>query len=200
MNKTILELQRAFGILNKHLFNDELDTPIITIQSSGASNTYGWCTEEPVWANNDGELKYEICITGEFLDREPSEICHTLLHEMCHQYNAMQGIKDVSGKSHNKHFKETAEEHGLNCEKAKGIGFGVTSLTKESMNIIEAINFDMDVLEWKRIKKPKEEKEPITLYKYVCPNCNTKFTLKYEIDATCKECNCAFDVEVKNQE
>lgn len=106
------ELNRLFDLFNEHYYAGELVKPIVAVQSNGRkSRAMGWCTLQKIWKDQEQEqYYYEITICSEFLFREVSEICATLLHEMAHLYNVEQGIKDVSrgGTYHNKKFKATA--------------------------------------------------------------------------------------------
>jgi hypothetical protein len=197
LDKTITELEKAFNVFNQHLFKNELDMPVITIQTSGKSRAMGWCSTEPIWGDKDGEKKYEITVCGEYLDKGVEEVCHIILHEMVHQHNAMFGIKDCNGSNHNKKYQEAAEKHGLYCEKAQGCGYGATKLKPATLDIIKGMEFDERTLKWKRNSKSKVV-EPKTKYKYTCSGCKTKFTLTVEVEATCKECGLPFDVEVKD--
>lgn len=54
---------------------------------------------------------------AEYMRRSFEEICGTLLHEMAHLYNLINGIKDCNKLYHNKKFKEAAEAHGLTVTK-----------------------------------------------------------------------------------
>lgn len=198
LDRTIKELERAFDFLNDNLFDSELEKPIITIQTSGKSKSLAWCTTKPIWENEDKELKYEINIGAETLDRGAMEVCHSLLHEMCHLYDYLNGIRDCNGKIHNKKYKDTAEAHGLWVDRDKSYGWGITGLQPETKNLINKIVFDESALAWKRIPEEHKDKEQKTTYKYTCPECGTKFTIKYEIEAKCKECGVNFNMEVKN--
>ena len=107
-------LEKLFNKLNADSFNGELDTPIITIQSS--SRSYGHYTIYDAW-DVKGTGRREINIASGTLDRPIEETVATLLHEMCHMYNdTILNIQDCSGSSHmyhNKAFKRAAETHGL---------------------------------------------------------------------------------------
>lgn len=67
------EMHKAFDYLNKEFYRGELPEVVITIQTKGKRNAYGWFTPSKIW--DDGkEGKHEINITPEFLDREPLDI------------------------------------------------------------------------------------------------------------------------------
>lgn len=198
LDKTTKELQRAFDFFNEQLFNGELEKPIITIQAAGKAKSLAWCSNEPIWENKDHELKYELNIAAEALYKGVEETCHSLIHEMCHLYDNLNGIKDTNGKSHNKKFKQTAVTHGLDIlDKDKTYGYGITYLDTKAKNLIKDLKFDKSVLEWSRIPEEVKEKEKKTVYKYKCPECGAKFTIKYKIKAICDECGIEMIMEEK---
>jgi len=108
------QLEKLFRMLNADWFNGELETPVITIQST--PKAYGHYSLAPLWEVKDG-VKHEINIGAGTLDRPIEEVIGTLLHEMCHMYNdTILNVQDCSGSSHmyhNKAFKKAAETHGL---------------------------------------------------------------------------------------
>ena len=110
------QLEKLFNKLNADFFNGELETPVITIQST--PRAYGHYSLSPLWEVKDG-AKHEINIGAGTLDRPIEETVATLLHEMCHMYDdTILNVQDCSGSSrmyHNKAFKRTAETHGLVC-------------------------------------------------------------------------------------
>lgn len=108
------QLEKLFNKLNKDWFGNQLETPVITIQST--PRAYGHYTTFDAW-NVKGDGRREINLGAGTLDREIDEIVATLMHEMCHMFNdTVLKVQDCSGSSgayHNKAFKGTAESHGL---------------------------------------------------------------------------------------
>lgn len=124
------QLEKLFNKLNADFFNGELETPIITIQSS--AREYWHYTLYDAW-DVKGEGRKEINISSAYLNNRPIEnVIATLLHEMCHMYNdTVLNVQDCSGSSrmyHNKAFKRTAENHGLICTHTR-YGWSDTSST-----------------------------------------------------------------------
>lgn len=110
------QLEKLFRMLNADWFSNELETPIITIQST--PRAYGHYTVYDAW-DVKGDGRKEINIGAGTLDRPIEEVVATLLHEMCHMYNdTVLNVQDCSGSSHmyhNKMFRRAAESHGLIC-------------------------------------------------------------------------------------
>lgn len=72
----------------------------------------------------------EINIVAGTLDRPIEYTVATMLHEMCHQYNnEILNVQDCSrcGTYHNKHFRNTALQHGLDLAKTDKYGWSKTS-------------------------------------------------------------------------
>lgn len=78
------QLEKLFRLLNTDWFNGELETPVITIQST--PRAYGHYSLAPLWEVKNG-VKHEINIGAGTLDRPIEDVVATLLHEMCHMYN-----------------------------------------------------------------------------------------------------------------
>ena len=137
------QLEKLFRMLNADWFNNELETPVITIQST--PRAYGHYTTYNAWTAK-GEGRREINIGAGTLDRPIEEIIATLMHEMCHMYNdTVLNVQDCSGSSHmyhNKAFKSACESHGLTVTHTK---YG-WSHTEPSDTLIEWI-LDNDIQE-----------------------------------------------------
>ena len=79
----------------------------------------------------DGRPRGEVLLAGESLDRPPTDVFATLLHEAVHGLNAARRVKDTSrgGRYHNRKFKTTAEEVGLTVAPMPPYGHAHTTLT-----------------------------------------------------------------------
>lgn len=191
----ISELHRAFKLFNEELFQGQLPEPAILIQSRGNKKlTLGWCTVGKVWKNESThEERYEINLVAEALNRGTLPVMATLLHEMVHLYNLDNGIKDTSRGNtyHNMKFKTMAEEHGLTVEHAEKIGWSVTTLQDETIDLINSAKFDEAVfsLGRKDFEAGKEKKKKKTSSrKYVCPECGTTIRASKDVFILCGLC------------
>ena len=115
-------LVEAFNFFNEEL-GSGLDAPVFTlIPNRGRQSYYGWYWQGR-WKDGKKSLP-EINITADTLKRSVEEICNTLIHEMAHYKNNVEGINDCNANQyHNKHFKRRAEEFGLTVEKLKNKGY-----------------------------------------------------------------------------
>ncbi len=122
------------------------------------------------WGSDIADDKYELNISTYDLDRNPEEICETLLHEQCHLYNIVHGIMDCSngGRYHSSKFKRTAEEHGLICEKLDYYGWTLTSFNEDALAYFKRLNIKQFSYYYK--DNPSKKK---LLLRYQCPKCKS---------------------------
>jgi predicted transcriptional regulator len=200
ITKTIQELYKIFDNLNKEFFEDKLIKPVILVQAKTKKHVLGTCTTNPVWLNKKDEqkdAKYEITLSGEYLNRELKEIVGTMIHEMVHLYCALNNLKDTSNNCvyHNKKFKEEAEKRGCIIQKAQTIGWSVTTLKPETEELIKKFNIDDTAFDYYRkaflIEDPEKKKQ--VSHKYCCPKCGTKFSHYKKLNLICGNCNVNFE-------
>ena len=156
----------------------------------------GYCYLKDNWNMDNNEIR-EIALTPSCLSLGKEQILNTLLHECVHAYNYQNGIKDGTGKNHNKKFKETCDMIGLGCEKREKYGFG-TSLefnSDECNQRFESIfnKFTKEEIETldklSEIIPEKEEKEKDrNLCVFICPVCGAKARAKKEAHLMCGDC------------
>ena len=127
MSRLTNQLEKMFRLLNQDFFNNELETPIITVVPS--SRPYAHYTPWSAWQSKD-TYRREINIASGTLDRPLEAVTASLLHEMVHMYNDLVlNIQDCSrgGTYHSKIFKEQAEAHGLLCFRTEKYGWSRTA-------------------------------------------------------------------------
>lgn len=141
-NRTVQYLNKVFKGVNERYFNNELDMPTITIQSTVGA--YGHVTTSPVWKNDKGIASYELNIGADYLNRPIENVVATLIHEGCHLYAMANSIKDTSnnGVYHNKRFKALAEERGLQIERHEKYGWTITEPTEETIDFCIEYGFE----------------------------------------------------------
>ena len=203
----VKELEMLFKKFNAHFFNSILLMPVITLSQRGTKSAKGWCTEKKVWAQTggdaDSERFYEINICPEYLNQPVEEICGVLLHEMVHLFDIMKGIQDCTsnGQYHNKHFKESAEEHGLKAEKTERYGYAKTSLKSETVEFINQLDLTTFALYRNSVQEVPQDSDDDKSAKrassrrtsstriYVCPKCETLIRATKEVRVRCDCCN-----------
>lgn len=201
-SRAIGYLEKMYRELNHDMFLDELEEPIITIQSTPKS--YGHVTVSKVWRSGETH-KYELNIGAGTLDRPIENVVSTMLHEMVHIYHLQHGIQDCSrgGTYHNKKFKEKAESVGLLIEYDSRIGY---SITAPSDNLILYICEKgwQDILMNRgegmrvpvgngsnsgRISTDGGEKKISSTRKYQCPVCKMSVRATRDVNIVCGDCS-----------
>lgn len=199
MKLVINELHKAFDMFNKEYYKGQLPTPIIIVQTRGnKKNTLGWCTINPIWENSEtNEKKYEINIVAETLNRGIHKVMSTLLHEMVHLHNLINGIKDVSRGNtyHNMRFKEVAERHGLIIEHDPRIGYSPSRLNNISMNMIDKSNINKSAFMIARMDIQQSVSSRQSYRKYICPSCGANVRATKETNIICGDCKVEFEEE-----
>ena len=129
-------LVEAFNFFNKEL-GSNLDAPVFTlIPNRGRQSYYGWYWQGR-WKDGKKSLP-EINITADTLKRSVEEICNTLIHEMAHYKNNVEGIVDCNANQyHNKHFKKRAEEFGLEVTRLRNRGYAKTDVGEKAKNMVK---------------------------------------------------------------
>lgn len=91
-NRAAGYLNRIFDLLNQEYFEGELSRPTITIQST--PKAYGhFSLRDDTWVSVTGN-SHEINIGAGTLARPIENVVCTMLHEMVHYYNYINGIQD----------------------------------------------------------------------------------------------------------
>ena len=106
-------LNKIFDLLNREFFESTLSRPTITIQST--PKAYGhFSLNSDTWISKLGGT-HEINIGAGTLARPIENVVATLLHEMVHYFNHINGVQDCSRGNtyHNGKFRRAAEERGL---------------------------------------------------------------------------------------
>lgn len=177
-------LEQAYIVLNNKYFGGQLPPVVITVQSS--PKAYGHYTTWDAW-HTDTDGYREINLGAETLNREVSEVLATLIHEICHHYCAVNGIKDTSrgGTYHNKKFKEVAESTGaVTIGYDPRIGHSPTTPTPALIAFIEEQG-------WKGVDLSRNTPERATrgrtngVRKMVCPECGCSVRATKEVHIAC---------------
>jgi hypothetical protein len=81
------------------------------------------------WQVN-GADRHEVLVGGEGLQRGPTEVLGTLLHEAGHGLAYVRQVQDTSrgGRYHNRRYAQLARELGLDVASVKPIGWSATTL------------------------------------------------------------------------
>lgn len=169
----------------------------VTVQSKGRRNAVGWFWAGRWVSKQDKKSKAfnEINMSAEHLvDHHMGEL---MLHELAHAENNTEGIKDCSGRVHNKHFKSMAERLGLEVKpRDKSVGFGFTDLAQGAKDFLKGIKFDEALFSTYRGPTPKTCKVGSRMLKCECPDCGyvARITLKW-INVGLPTCPCGQEMK-----
>ena len=201
-NRAAGYLNKVFDLLNEEFFENALSRPTITIQST--PKAYGHFTlSNNTWVSKLGGT-HEINIGAGTLARPIEEVAATLLHEMVHYYNHVNGIQDCSrgGTYHNKRFKASAEEHGLRVGHHDKYGWVITSpadalldfvletgLTDILINRNEFSGFRPTGTGVHNGTGTITPRKPSSTRKYICPCCGMSVRATRTVRIACMDCN-----------
>jgi hypothetical protein len=81
-----------------------------------------------------GADRHEVLVGGEGLQRGPTDVLGTLLHEAAHGLAQARGIQDTSrqGRYHNRRYAQLARELGLEVASVKPIGWSATTVPEHT--------------------------------------------------------------------
>ena len=201
-NRVAGYLNKVFDLLNAEFFESALSRPTITIQST--PRAYGhFSLREDTWISKLGKT-HEINIGAGTLARPIEEVAATLLHEMVHYYNFVNGVQDCSrnGTYHNRKFKKAAEARGLIVQHSEKYGWSHTSPSDELLEFV--LENDLtDILinrnEFSGFQitgtgthsgtpigttVPKKSSSR----KYICPCCGMSVRATKEVNIACLDC------------
>ena len=200
-NRVAGYLNKIFDLLNETYFESTLSRPTITIQST--PKAYGhFSLREDTWVSKLGGT-HEINIGAGTLSRDIECVVATLLHEMVHYYNHINGVQDCSRGNtyHNKRFKAAAEQRGLCVEHSDKYGWSHTSPSDELLQF--CLDNDLgDILinrnEFSGVRVPGTGTHSGTgiavppkkssTRKYLCPCCGNSVRATKMVNIGCLDC------------
>lgn len=194
MSETIKILEDLFDKLNGIYFEDKLNKPVITVQST--PRAYGHCSTKKIW-KSESESSYEINIGAEFINRPIESTAATLLHEMVHLYCLENNIADTcqKGRYHNGKFRNECEARDLAVEYDTANGYAYTSPTEVFVEKLKEAGVNMSI-KFARVAPTKKVKsERAVAHKYICPCCGQSFRTTALLNIKCGNCDVTMECE-----
>lgn len=203
MSRLVNQLEKMFRTLNADLFNNALDTPIITVTPS--SRSYAHYTPWDAWSAGETQRR-EINIASGTLDRPLEAITASLLHEMIHMYNdTVLNVQDTSrnGTYHNMEFKKACNQFGLICTKTDKYGWAHTEaddsliewlLDHDELRDIEMCRRDIGRVAVGIGVHSSDGGIKVTTTnkgnsrRYICPCCHTIIRATRSVNVVCGDC------------
>ena len=201
-NRVAGYLNKIFDLLNQEFFESSLSRPTITIQST--PKAYGhFSLSENTWISKIGGT-HEINIGAGTLSRPIENVVATLLHEMVHYFNHINGVQDCSRGNtyHNRRFKEAAECRGLIISHTDKYGWSHTEpsdellefclrfgLTEILINRNEATYFRVGGGTGTHDGAEGNPPRTSSTRKYICPCCGMSVRATRTVRIACMDCN-----------
>ena len=201
-NRVAGYLNRIFDLMNQEFFENTLSRPTITLQST--PRAFGHFTlRDDTWISKNG-ASHEINIGAGTLARPIEEVAATLLHEMVHYFNFVEGVQDCSrgGTYHNRKFRDSAEEHGLIVAHHDKYGWTITSpsdrllqfcidneLSDILINRNEFFSYRGTGGGTRSPAPPPVMTKPSSTRKYVCPCCGNSVRATKVVNIGCLDCS-----------
>lgn len=203
-SRTVQYLVKMFKAINEHYFDNVLELPTITIQTS--RKAYGYVSTSKVWLSGEDRFSYELNISAEYLSRPIEEVAATLVHEAVHLYCLKKGIKDTSNRGvyHNRKFRDIAVTKDLEIEHHKKYGYSITKPMVGLLMFCEENGFvDIQIqrgLGFLPARTGSDNsptaiaigRKPSSTRKYQCQNCGNSFRATKDINVLCLDCNEVF--------
>lgn len=192
--QTYTTLDKAYEVLNKELFNNELPVVLITMQRKQGAGGYFYPDKFLKKGGSHNDKADEIAINpSTIMNKTTAEVLAILAHEMAHVWrHYTHGI--VKNGYHDKQWAQKMEEIGL-MPSHNGQQLGKKTGARMSHYIIEDGKFDIVskrlldvVLYYDETDKVAAKKKKASKTKYTCPDCNTNAWAKPETLLICGDC------------
>ena len=144
INETITHINDMYLAFNRELKAELPENVVFSLipNRSSKGRFLGWFAQNR-WAKGTDTL-HEINIASDKLDRDVDGIAETILHEMVHLKNNINGVSDCTNTQyHKKSFKTVAESFGLTVERMKNKGYALTSLGDDARKLVNTYKADV---------------------------------------------------------
>jgi hypothetical protein len=107
---------------------------VLVVASGTDGKRLNWGHFAPHRWQVNGTDRHEVLIGGEGLQRGPTEVLGTLLHEAAHGLAQARQVQDTSrqGRYHNRRYAQLARELGLEVASVKPIGWSATTVPQHT--------------------------------------------------------------------
>jgi hypothetical protein len=107
---------------------------VLVVASGSEGKRLNWGHFAPHRWHVQGADRHEVLVGGEGLQRGPTEVLGTLLHEAGHGLAQARSVQDTSrgGRYHNRRYATLARELGLEVATVKPIGWSATTVPEQT--------------------------------------------------------------------
>jgi predicted SprT family Zn-dependent metalloprotease len=194
----------AYKFFNEKLFNSLLPECLITFQKGKISNL-GYFHYNIFSSRNNADDKIsELALNpNRFPDRSDEDILGTLVHEMCHMWQATVE-EDPPAKYHNKVWANKMELLGLipsatGEEGGKKTGIQMHHYIDPNGKFLQYTKefLENNKLQWNGKKDVKlvKKKRKKTKFKFICPGCEQTIWAKEDAEILCGRCQEELEIE-----
>jgi hypothetical protein len=124
----VVALERTWqSICSRH---PELPQAVLVVASGAEGKRLNLGHFAPHRWHVQGADRHEVLVGGEGLQRGPTDVLGTLLHEAAHGLAQARGVQDTSrqGRYHNRRYATLARELGLEVASVQPIGWSATTV------------------------------------------------------------------------
>jgi predicted SprT family Zn-dependent metalloprotease len=202
--KTYSEIQLAYDVFNKELFDGALPECVITLESRFKKRAEYFAAERFIRIGERSESEYSdgLCLNPTtFTSRDIMSVLSTLAHEMCHVWEYHKTPKPSRSGYHNRRWGAKMEEIGL-MPSDTGLPGGKKTGQRMTHYIIRGGRFEVSAsrliaekfkISWGEEKN--EMKRKIALLnskksktKYTCQSCGANIWGKSGLKVICGTC------------
>jgi hypothetical protein len=128
----VAALERTWQSIRRR--HPDVPEAVLVVASGSEGKRLNWDHFAPHRWQVNGADRHEVLIGGEGLQRGPSEVLGTLLHEAAHGLAQAREIQETSrgGRYHNRRYATLARELGLDVATVKPIGWSATTVPERT--------------------------------------------------------------------
>jgi hypothetical protein len=110
--------------------HSDVPEAVLVVASGSEGKRLNWGHFAPHRWQVNGADRHEVLVGGEGLQRGPTEVLGTLLHEAAHGLAQARSVQDTSrgGRYHNRRYAQLARELGLDVAAVTPIGWSATTV------------------------------------------------------------------------
>jgi hypothetical protein len=124
----VAALERTWQAIQQR--HPDVPDAVLVVASGTDGKRLNWGHFAPHRWQVSGADRHEVLVGGEGLQRGPTDVLGTLLHEAAHGLAQARGVQDTSrqGRYHNRRYAQLAGELGLEVASVKPIGWSATTV------------------------------------------------------------------------
>lgn len=195
-------LYASYDHFHRELFEGTLTPVVLLVHRKRNAHGYFWQDQWKAKGDKDAKIA-EIALNPDTMGRSIREVLSTLVHEMCHQWDALYG--KVPSHGHGKTWGAKMDEVGL-TPTSTGQAGGKRTGRKVTHMIVDGGAFDESFkrliatgvdFSWFTSPEVKLRKRDLSKVKYTCPMCQTNIWAKTGLHSLwCSDCDTHFEEKV----